>query len=304
MPNQAMYQHLLIPIDDSEPATALVGQAADLARRLGARLTFLQVLPAQGAAAARELCAKAEAAARALGVPCSSLALAADDPGAAIAETASAQGCDLIMLATHAEAQAVLRHGEHPLLVAALSELPPPVRAIAVIRAEHRALAAVLHAWSDLLASAVACQRAPDAAAMRMALQYLRGFSRVQHHPKETDLLFKLLSLRTTRLDAELCELERQGERDAELLAELHEAVERAATSAEGVQPLQRLLSHYCDFMWDHLGREEGVVLPAAQRWLQAEDWAFLDMVYQGAQTMPFAHPSADAVLSVLQGAR
>ncbi|MGY4831028.1 hemerythrin domain-containing protein [Sphaerotilaceae bacterium SBD11-9] len=308
MPTQGsqsvMYQHFLIPIDDSEAVMAQVGQAADLARRLGARLTFVQVQPPQGAAASPELCPKTEAAARALGVPCGSLALPAGDAGAAIAEAATTLGCDLIVVATPADAQAVLRHGQQALLVAAPGDLPPPPRAIAVIRDEHRSLAAVLHAWRDRLANAVQLRQAPDIEPTRLAVQFLRGFSRVQHHPKEAELLFKLLSLRTTRLDAELNELERQGERDAALLDELHEAVERVAAGTDGAGPLLQRLDRYCDFIWDHLGREEGVVLPAAQRWLQAEDWAFLEAAYREAQARPYAHPSADTVLNALHGPR
>ena len=34
------------------------------------------------------------------------------------------------------------------------------------------------------------------------------------------------------------------------------------------------------NFLWDHLGREEGVILPAAQRHLLAEDWRAIDAAF------------------------
>jgi hypothetical protein len=36
---------------------------------------------------------------------------------------------------------------------------------------------------------------------------------------------------------------------------------------------LEEGVTVYARFLWDHLGREEGVILPAAQRFLLAEDW-------------------------------
>jgi len=36
----------------------------------------------------------------------------------------------------------------------------------------------------------------------------------------------------------------------------------------------------YARFLWDHLGREEGVILPAAQRFLLAEDWEAIDQAF------------------------
>ena len=33
-------------------------------------------------------------------------------------------------------------------------------------------------------------------------------------------------------------------------------------------------MSRYATFVWEHMGREEGVILPAAQRYLLTEDWS------------------------------
>ncbi len=38
--------------------------------------------------------------------------------------------------------------------------------------------------------------------------------------------------------------------------------------------------ARYAAFLWDHMGREEGVILPAAQRHLLPEDWAAIDAAF------------------------
>ena len=43
---------------------------------------------------------------------------------------------------------------------------------------------------------------------------------------------------------------------------------------------LERAVSGYANFIWEHLGREEGVVLPAAQRYLKLEDWHEIDAAF------------------------
>ena len=39
-------------------------------------------------------------------------------------------------------------------------------------------------------------------------------------------------------------------------------------------------MARYSTFIWDHMGREEGVILPAAQRYLKDEDWMEIDAAF------------------------
>jgi nucleotide-binding universal stress UspA family protein/hemerythrin-like domain-containing protein len=314
-----MYRHLLVPIDDTQLSVEVIGNAVGLARSVGARITFFHVVgdasgPLFGDAElvrvvapddydylvvgrARELLAKAEAAARACGVPCESMHRAGGKPAAAIVEAARAKGCDLIFMASHgrrsklgmalaSETVDVLMHAGLPVLVAATGDLRPPARAIAVIRDEHRALAAVLHAWRHALAIARESGELPDDEMMTSVIRYLERFSVAVHHPKEEQHLFARLRERTPTLDAELDELERQHVRDRELVAGLAEQVRRVraagddAARADEARRLEEALAHYAAFTWEHLGREEGVILPAAQRFLTGGDWAGIDAVF------------------------
>ncbi|HET7527754.1 MAG TPA: universal stress protein [Burkholderiaceae bacterium] len=314
-----MYRHLFVPIDDTDLSVEVVGNAVAFARVLGARITFFHAVPDTAASLLRgdaellrvtahddfeyayrgkagELLAKAEAAARALGVPCASRQAVNDRPAQAVIDAARSAGCDLIFMASHgqrgklgmafaSETLAVLMNSGLPVLVSSAGELPAPARAIAIIRDEHRSLAAVMHAWLQALAEARQTDTAADPELMRAIVRYLRQFPMQLHHPKEDAHLFARLRERTTSCHAELDELQRQHERDEQLVAALSQRVE-ALASAEApartaaTRALEEEVVRYARFLWDHLGREEGVILPAAQRHLTAADWADIDAAF------------------------
>jgi len=307
-----MYRHLLVPLDGTELSIQVVGSAVGMARALGARVTFfhavadhagslggdLEVLRLTAAqdydyvvsGRTRELLSKAEAAARALGVPCESVWVVSDKPARAIIEAARSRGCDLVFMASHghhgklgmalaSDTLTVLMDSGLPVLVSATGEPKPPARAIAIIRDEHRSLAAALHAWMQLLAAARLNNSPPDSLAMRAILHYLRHFPVALHHPKEEIHLFRKLRERTSTMDAELDELERQHVRDRALVAELEAGVDavagahNTASAMAATEELEESVKRYADFHWEHMGREEAVILPAAQQYLTEEDW-------------------------------
>jgi nucleotide-binding universal stress UspA family protein/hemerythrin-like domain-containing protein len=315
-----MYRHLLVPIDDTDLSIEVVGNAVGLARAVGARITFFHAVidPSRSVSSdaellratarddyayaytgkARELLAKAEAAARAFGVPCDSLQRPGDKPAPAIIEAARSSGCDLIFMASHghrgrlgmalaSETLLVLMNAGLPVLVSATGNPKAPAHAIGIIRDEHRSLAAVMHAWMNALAAARQAGAGADAAQMRGIVRYIQDFPVALHHPKEELHLFKRLRERTDAFDAELDELQRQHLRDEQLVAELAshvEALERcsdASAAAAATQSLDDAVQAYARFLWEHLGREEGVILPAAQQHLSDADWVEIDRAFQ-----------------------
>ena len=313
-----MYRHLLVPLDDTDLSIGVVGNAVALARAVGARITFFHAIGAAGGSLrgdaevlrltardeyeyasvgkTQELLAKAEAAARALGVPCESRHVVSDKPVQAIVTAARAGGCDLIFLASHgrhgrlgmalvSEMLEVLMSARLPVLVSSIGEPALPARAIGIIRDEHRSLAAVMHAWMHALAAARRSGTDADAALMRAIVRYVRQFPIELHHPKEEEQLFRRLRERTTSCHAELDELERQHERDHEFVGALERQVDvlaaaEGAARAQATLVLEEAVTGYARFLWEHLGREEGVILPAAQRFLLAEDWAAIDLAF------------------------
>jgi nucleotide-binding universal stress UspA family protein/hemerythrin-like domain-containing protein len=313
-----MYRHLLVPVDDTDLSVQVIGNAVSLARSLGARITFFHAVPDSAGSLrgdadvlrltapeaydytvlgkARELLAKAEAAARALGVPCESRHAVSDRPAQAIIDAARASGCDLIFMASHghrgklamafaSETLSILMNAGLPVLVSSTGEPSATARAIGIIRDEHRSLAAVMHAWMQALAETRRSGGAADAKAMAAMLRYVQAFPLKLHHPKEEQHLFKRLRERTTDCHAELDELSRQHEHDERLVAALAQQVQALAAADAAAAPaltraLEEEVGRYARFLWDHMGREEGVILPAAQRHLLPEDWVAIDAAF------------------------
>lgn len=305
-----MYRHLLVPLDGTDLSTQVVGQAVEFARTLGARITFFHAVPDHSSSLfgeaevvwstspgdyvyafegrARELLAKAEAAARAQGVPCGTASSVSDRPYDAILAAARDAGCDLIYMASHgrrsnvgmllgSQTLKVLLQAEIPVLVAATSNPSAPARAIGIIRDEHRSLAAVLHAWMHLIAKARSDGKPADRTLMHAIVRYIRDFPVALHHPKEDDYLFSKLRERTSAVDAELDELQRQHRRDEQLVAELASLVDNEQTDPA---MLETTVRRYAEFIWEHLGREESVILPAAQKYLKDADWTAIDAAF------------------------
>ncbi len=143
-----MFKHILLPTDGSPLSESAVLKGIELARATGARVTGLHVTPNfhvltyrtdmledtrdefdrdSRAAADRHLAFVVKTAAES-GVPCAVLRKVSDEVDEAILETASEQGCDLIMMASHgrrglgrvllgSETQRVLTHSSVPVLI-------------------------------------------------------------------------------------------------------------------------------------------------------------------------------------------
>lgn len=301
-----MYRHLLVPIDNTDLSIVTIGRAVEFARALGARITFFHAASDPSSSLrgeaeivrltspedyaynfegrARELLTKAESAARAQGVPCASATIISDSPYTAIIKAARSEGCDLIFMASHgrrttlgmmlgSQTLKVLINSEIPVLVSAMAAPPAPAQAIATIRDEHRSLAAVLHAWLHILKPAADGAAAPDPVLMQAMVHYIREFPVALHHPKEEEYLFRKLRERTSALNPELDELERQHIRDEQMVRDLTTIVQQYADGDKSAQDLEKAVSAYAKFIWEHMGREEGVILPEAQHYLTEADW-------------------------------
>ena len=114
-----MYTNILIPTDGSELAGKAVQHGIILAKRIGARVTVLTVLPPfhvfttdtqmledtprQYKARMREHAEKTlgavALAAQAAGVPCETIHVEHEHPYQAIIDTTASKGCDLIVMA-------------------------------------------------------------------------------------------------------------------------------------------------------------------------------------------------------------
>ncbi|HSH06253.1 MAG TPA: universal stress protein [Burkholderiales bacterium] len=146
-----MYKHILVPTDGSRLSAKAVKAAAALAKKLGAKLTGVYVIPPYvppmyGEAAvyvpevtpkrykdlaekeAKKALAAVEIAAQVAGVPCKTTWVTKDQAWEGITRTARARKCDLIVMASHgrrgltglilgSETTKVLTHSKVPVLV-------------------------------------------------------------------------------------------------------------------------------------------------------------------------------------------
>ena len=214
-----------------------------------------------------------------------------DKPYEAILAAARSASCDLIFMASHgrrstigmmlgSQTLKVLMNTEVPVLVAATSNPAAPARAIGIIRDEHRSLAAVLHGWAHLIAQAKQDGTSPDAVLMRAMVALHPRLPAQAASPEGRRVPVQAPARAHHGRESDLDELERQHERDQKLVADLAALVEAHAEGTGRVDALEGALAQYCTFMWEHMGREEGVILPAAQRHLKEEDWVEIDAAF------------------------
>jgi nucleotide-binding universal stress UspA family protein len=291
----AMYQHLLVPVEDTDASVETIGHATEFAQAIGARITFLHVSSASGIRGstarsrpaderAAELLARAEAGARAQGVPCTSVIAAGDQPFDPLLAQARRHGCDLICTASPRPGANASASGPPvpdallPAMLACATDRRPAVQAsIGVLLGAHRTLADALHEWLDLIRAERERGGMPQGETMREIVRRLHGLPARGVWAKEKASLFRRLRKRTSAVNAELDELERLHQRDEEMLHELARMIGRNTHSASMAEELEQAVSAYAQFAWEWMGREQGVILPAARRYLSYADWTEID---------------------------
>lgn len=304
-----MYQHILVPVDDSELAISLASQAVGFAKSLGAKVTFFHARPdfaatsdgavmhalspaefeAQAAGNARAVLARAEAEARMAGVSFDSYTRTSDRPYEAILDGAEECGCDLIFMASHgrrgvrglllgSQTSKVLAHTRLPVLVASVeanASCPHMEAAISIIKGEHRSIAAVMHGLKHAIGLAQGGGAPIEAALLRGAVQYFRRFTATLHHPKEDVYLFERLRARSRDAAALLAELGHEHEGEERYITGLGDAAEGylEAPGDGRLAELARAADAYARHLWEHMSREEKLLLPACQTHFETTDW-------------------------------
>ncbi|MDN7899501.1 universal stress protein [Burkholderia cepacia] len=311
-----MYRHLLVTVDGAPGGIDAIGHALELARAVGARVTFLLAgaAPASRLSGARlpEHGAKVEAAARAQGL--SHVIAGAGHPGAGLPGAGDAApgalaaelGCDLIGVAAlphdaDAAACAQRRHllatSGVPVLVCTSRRTPAEARVMARCLDAHRAVGELLDALmafgvdADVDVDAQQQRQARDAqrglmatdahadvplrraADAQRALASLAALQRARVGTAAEAQLFAALRVRAECVAAELDELDRQRQRDAQAL----DALERIAADGLPSAAFDAALARYAHGAFEQMGRMEGVIFPAARRYLGDADWAGLD---------------------------
>lgn len=339
-----MYQHLLVPVDDSELSVANVGEAVRLARSFAvpARVTFFHATADYGASgegsraksrmqdrlkraplfsegtavrvpvlspeeyrervlgSSRALLAKASAAAAAAQVKFDTHSVISDDPAEAIVKAVKDTGCDAIVMASHGHsglrallspsvATKVMRSAGVSVIITRTQSTDAQVeasRAIALIRDEHRSLAAVIYAMKRRVGEARDGSAGLDHDFFGRLVDYVHDYPEKRHHPKEEQSLHRLMRERGNQGRDLMHQLEEQHLQEYRLATTLQEAWAACAQGASGADPklvaLEQALEALAAHIWSHLTLEEESLLPLAQQVLQPDDWKEIAETFEG----------------------
>jgi hemerythrin-like domain-containing protein len=147
-------------------------------------------------------------------------------------------------------------------------------KAISTIRAEHRALGAVINNIKAVLNEVQAGRMAMDFKLFWAMVYYIDAFPDRLHHPKEDDWLFARLAARTPLADKLIEALQSQHQAEPQALARMRRDLGNLQAGVAGsLQALQATVADYADFTWKHLRAEENELLPLAEAHLLASDW-------------------------------
>ncbi|MBI1905684.1 MAG: hemerythrin domain-containing protein [Rhodocyclales bacterium] len=152
--------------------------------------------------------------------------------------------------------------------------MPTTPAALRIIKDEHQAIAAVLYSLRYLVRKAADGQLELDPRLLHAMLDYIVEFPERLHHPKENRYLFKALRLRHPQAGAILDELVEEHVRGEVLIEELKRALLALETAGPpGLTEFSGVVEKYSDFHWRHMRKEEDIVMPLAEKWLQPQDW-------------------------------
>lgn len=174
---------------------------------------------------------------------------------------------------------------------------PSRYHAMSTIHAEHRSLSAVL--WS-LNYLARETRIAPDFELLSLMIDYIEMFPERLHHPKEDQYLFAALRRRTPDADALLQPLAAEHARGAHMIDDLRFALARYRVAGEARRAEFAAAVHaYVQFHWEHMRKEEEMVLPLAAQVLTQDDWQAIAAAFSESGD-PLLGPEAQTALRAL----
>jgi hemerythrin-like domain-containing protein len=157
------------------------------------------------------------------------------------------------------------------------------MKAIHIIRGEHRALAAVLQGLQWLTRQVRTQASARDFETLAAMVYYIDAFPERFHHPKEDRYLFARLRARYPASRATLDALESEHSTGAKKIRELEGALTRfRAGGADEYPTFAAAVEDYVGFEYAHMRREEREVLPLAEAHFTREDWQAVDEAFTG----------------------
>ncbi len=155
-------------------------------------------------------------------------------------------------------------------------------RSLQIIRDEHASLAAMLQSMRMLVEMGPHESRRNFFDVLRAMLFYIDEYPERLHHPKESNLLFPKVVKASPKVLGAVDRLERDhmySEKAARELQHLLLSWELLGASRRAV--FEEAFNKYVDFYLEHMHLEEEVILPEAEKTLNAADWAEIDAAFE-----------------------
>jgi branched-chain amino acid transport system ATP-binding protein len=155
------------------------------------------------------------------------------------------------------------------------------MRAISIIKGEHKNLAAILYSL-DRLIEEIDHGKHPDFSIFHGLLTYIDRFLDRFHHPKENHYLFPKLLARAPDAEAIIRELGQQHTEGEILFVEMLKALSAYEFSgAAEFPPFRDSVLRYTEFERNHARLEEEEILPRARDALMESDWEEIDAAFE-----------------------
>lgn len=154
------------------------------------------------------------------------------------------------------------------------------MRAISIIKSEHKNLGAVLYSL-DKLIEEIDDGKQPDFSIFHGLFTYIDRFLDRYHHPKENHYLFPKLLARAPEAESLIRELGQQHTEGEILFIEMLKALSAYEFSGDAEFPhFRETVIRYTEFERNHAHKEEEEILPWARKVLDESDWEEIDAAF------------------------
>lgn len=170
-----------------------------------------------------------------------------------------------------------------------------------VLMAEHELILQALDALEKKVA-AVQAGAAPDRAYFEKAVEFLRGFADKCHHGKEEELLFKRMVDRGFPLQGgPIAVMLNEHDMGRAFIKGIADGAAKIGSDPGAAKRVTENAQGYIDLLRNHIGKENNVLFPMADRVLSAEDQAHLSKEFERFEAEETGAGVHEAMLKLLQ---
>ena len=152
--------------------------------------------------------------------------------------------------------------------------------AIQIIKDEHFAIAAVLYCLRHEVRQIRDTGARPNFPLLHAILDYIVSYPDRWHHPKEDDYLFAAIRRRSDAGNALIAALEQEHADGHPRIQQLKETLLAFQQDGNGAA-FFAAAEDYARMEWEHMRKEEDLLLPIAERVLSDDDWATIHAAFK-----------------------